>query len=914
MFVDIAKLGRSSGQFVESAAGIFESSMIGRTISHYRIVEKIGEGGMGVVYKATDTRLDRPVALKFLSTARLADPDRKKRFTQEAKAASALNHPNITVVHDIGTTGDESFMVMEFVHGRTLQQRIGRRGLALTDAVRYMTQVADALSVAHAAGIVHRDLKPSNIMVGDDGQVKLLDFGLAKLTEPAAPAIATAPTMTAEAVTAAGTILGTVGYMSPEQARGEPVDQRADVWAFGCVVFETLTGRMAFGGGSTTETLARILDADPDWTALPSSTPAGLALLIRQCLRKDPQRRLRHIEPLQLEGMDEPASTLRPRRLWWQTALVALMLVAAAAVGWLLSKQRDTDVPRAAQPVMRFTTPAEALGRSDEWSQPRLAVAPDGGSVIYVGRSASGEPQLHLRRMDRLDSVALAGTEGASGPFFSPDGTSVAFFADGRLKKVSLGDGTVQTVCDAMGREAQVPWRGAWGGAWANNNTIVFSAGRTSTGLMRVSSSGGSPEELSKLGPGEAHARWPTVSPDGRVVVYTTTNTESPGLEEPHIVAESLDSGTREILPVEATYAVFAPGGRHLLLVRNGAVTTVAFDPDRLRISGAPMPFFDGVMQASSGAAQLSVSNSTLAYFRGASETRRLVWVDRHGRIEPIDAPPRLYVHPRLSPDGRRIAVAITEPKNDIWTVEISTGRLGRVTKQGNNAYPIWSRDGTRIAYVSIRPDHPPSNLFWTSADGTGAEERLVTSTYFQVTETWAPDGKRLLYVEGRPSSSTGVDIMTLPLDGPRQPQTFLATEFNEVTPQISPSGRFVAHGSDETGIYEVFVHSFPDPRVKRQVSTGGGTQGAWRGDERELYYRLGNAMMVADVTTDPELRIGKPRVLFRGDFASIQGKNYDVTPDGQRFLMVQAEQPEAPKEVTIVLNWMNDLRLRPQR
>lgn len=857
---------------------------------------------MGVVYKATDTRLNRQVALKFLGTARGADEDRIKRFIQEARAASALNHPNISTVYDIEPAGDESFMVMEFVAGMTLQQRIGRRGLPPADAVRYLAQVADGLSAAHAAGIVHRDLKPSNIMVGDNGAVKLLDFGLAKLTESTS-SIAAAPTMTAEAaVTGVGTILGTAAYMSPEQARGEPVDQRTDVWSFGCVLFETLTGRSAFGGGSTAETLARILHTEPEWGALPASTPPALGRLIRHCLRKDPQRRLRHIDPLLLEGTDEAAQLSRPRRLSWLVALIPLTLVAGAGIGWLISRQTGAGGSMT-QPVMRFGTPFESITVTGEWNQPRVAVAPDGSSIVYAVRPANGQSQLYLRRLDRLGDVVLGGTEGATSPFFSADGKFVAFFAGGQLKKVSLGDGTTQALLDGPA------FGGAWGGAWGNDDTILISGPGFSRGLIRVSSSGGAPQEATRLGPGEAQHRWPSLSPDGRVVVYATSNSTGPGLEEPHIVAESLDSGKREILPVEATSAMFAPGGRHLLFARNGALTTAAFDPDRLSIRGSPVPFIDGVVQSSTGAAQVSASSSALAYLQGAAETRRLVWVNREGQVEPIEAPPRLYVHPRLSPDGQTIAVAITEPtKNDIWTVDLSTGRVSRVTIEGSNAYPIWTPDGRKITYVSNRQGQAP-NVFWKNADGTGPEERLITSPNTQVTETWHRDGKTLLLVERRPD--TGWDILTLSVHGDRRQAAFLATQFQETTPQISPTGRFLSHGSNETGAGELFVHSFPDPRVKRQVTTGGGSQSAWKKDERELYYRAGNAMMVAEVTTEPELRIGKPRVLFRGEFANIQGKNYDVTPDGRRFLMVRSEESPPPKEVTIVLNWMEELKSR---
>jgi len=500
--------------------------------------------------------------------------------------------------------------------------------------------------------------------------------------------------------------------------------------------------------------------------------------------------------------------------------------------------------------------------------------------------------------MDQLDSVALPGTEGATGPFFSRDSASVGFFADGRLKKVSLADGSVQSLCDAPPN----------GGVWADNNTLVFSGPGFTNGLMRISAFGGTPEPLTKLGPGEAVHRWPSLSPSGRVVVYTTSNTTGTGLEEPHIVAESLDTGKREILSVEAQYAVFAPGGRQLLLVRNGALLAVAFDPDSLNITGSPVPIMEGVMQSSTGAAQIGVSGTVLAYLQGNAETRRLVWVDRWGRVEPIDAPPRLYVHPRLSPDGQKVAVTITEPKNDIWIYDLTRGTLSRLTVEGSNAYPIWTRDGKRITYVSSQQGHPP-NLFWKSADGTGAEERLITSDNTQVSETWAPDGKTLLFVELRPPS-TGWDILTLSIES-RQPWTFLSTQFNDTTPQISPSGRYVAHGSSETGTGELFVHSYPDPSVKVQVTNGGGSQAAWRADERELYFRAGQSMMVADVITSPTLRIGKPRELFRGPFANIQGKNYDVTVDGQRFLMVRTDDPAPPKEITVVLNWMDDLKSR---
>ena len=872
--------------------------MVGRTISHYRIIEKLGEGGMGVVYKAIDTRLDRAVALKFLRADRLGDADRRRRFVQEAKAASALNHPNITAVYDVETDTDDSFLVMEFLAGRTLQQRIGKRGLPLADAVQYMTQVADALSAAHAAGIVHRDLKPSNIMVGDSGVVKLLDFGLAKLREPAA-SIANAATVTADiGLTGLGVAIGTASYMSPEQARGETVDQRTDVWAFGCVLYEVLSGRMAFGTDSPSATIARVLESEPDWTALPASTPQSLQRVVRSCLRKDLRHRLRHIDPTQLDVLDERPEGMRMPWLW--PAAIAAALLIGLGVGWLVSR-RSIAVITPSSAVVRLSTPFATTVQVGDWNQPLLAVAPDGSSLVYVSRPAAEvQGRLLLRRVDRTEAVPLSGTEGAANPFYSPDASSVGFFADGRLKTVSLADGEVRTL---------VPGAGL-GGTWSRDNTIVFSGTGFIDGLMRVSASGGTPEALTRLADGEALHRWPSLSPDGKVIVYTTSNTIGPGLESPRIVAEALDTKKRAILPVDATYATFAPGGRYLLLVRAGTVLAAGFDTGSLSLTGSPVPLVDGVMQSSSGAAHFGVSTSAFAYLPGTAETRRLVWVDRQGKAETIaDAPPRLYVHPRLSPDGTKIAVMIPEPKNDIWVYDPLRGALTRLTFEGSNAYPIWTRDGTRVTYVSTREGHPP-NLFWKSADGSGPEERLVTSENTQVAETWGPDGT-LVFVELRPPAQTGWDILTLSIDGSRQPKEFLATRFNDTTPQISPTGRYVAHGSNEGSAGEVFVHSFPDPSTKLQVSVGGGAQSAWRGDERELYYRSAGAMMAVDITTEPKLSAGKPRMLFRDQYAQIQGKNYDVTLDGQRFLMVRTNEQIAPRDITVVLNWMHDLEAR---
>ena len=873
------------------------SQLIGRTISHYTITAKIGEGGMGVVYKAIDTRLNRTIAFKVLGAAYEADADRKRRFIEEAKAASALNHPNIVAVYDVDRVDDVDFIAMEYVPGRTLDERIGTKGMPISEVVGYLSQVADALSAAHAAGIVHRDLKPANIIVGDSGIVKLVDFGLAKLTEPAVTAAA-APTMTAQvALTGPNTVIGTAAYMSPEQARGALVDQRADVWAFGCVLYECLTGRRAFAGHSHVDVVARILETEPDLSALPATTPQSLRDLIRACLRKDLKARLRFVDPALLHLSSELGTPIAPPHPLWKNISIGLASVLVVATGWWIYSRRPIE-PVAPERVVRFEVPFETSSLAREWNFPLLAIAPDGSSLVYA--NTASRRTLQLRRMERGTTVELAGTEGATSPFYSPDGRWVGFFVGDALKKVSIPEGVVQTVAGGLRTVTA-----AYGAAWAPDDTILFPAPAFKGGLQRVAAAGGTPVTISHLGPGEIAHRWPSISPDGSVVVYTTSNSTGPGLEEPHVVAQSLVSGKRSILPVQATFAKFAPDGRRLLLVGGGILTTVAFDPSTLSVSGSPIPMMDGVLQASTGAAQIDVSRAVLTFLKGAAETRRLVWVDRRGQVTPLEAPPRLYAHPRLSPDGNTIAVTITEPKNDIWTYDIARGTLSRLTTEGtSNAYPIWTPDGTRITYVSSQ-NGKPQNVFWKLADGTGAEERLVTSDNPQVSETWVHDGKTLVFVELRPGP-TGWDILTLPMSPPRQPAPFLESPYCDCTPQISPSGRYLAHTSDESGRQEVQIRSFPSPGAKVTVSTGGASA-AWRGDESEIYYVSGNAMMAASVKPGPPLVVGKPQELFRGDFAAIQGKNYDVTRDGQRFLMVRTDEREPPKEISVVLNWLAD-------
>jgi eukaryotic-like serine/threonine-protein kinase len=866
----------------------------------YRIEREVGEGGMARVYLAHDVRHKRRVALKVLKPEFTAVVG-AARFLAEIETTANLQHPHILPLFDSGEADGFLFYVMPYVEGETLQKRIDRdKQLPVEEAVGIARAVADALQTAHEAGVVHRDIKPGNILLSR-GEPLVADFGIALVVGNVSEA----------RLTETGLSVGTPLYMSPEQATGgQTVGPSSDVFSLACVLYEMLVGEPPYTGRTSQAILAKLLQGAPVSAAADrKSLPHNVDAAIRKALERLPADRFREArdfakalaDPSFRYGEEIGVSAVTHRRWRLGAGVFAVTTVALALLSvWALTAGRGPPGPTqvAAPSITRFSIPFVPFDQRGAWDHPTIAVAAD-GSVAYVGQAADGRRQLYLRRPDRLEGVALPGTEGAAAPFFAPDGRTVAFFADGQLKKVTLDSGIVQSLCNA----------GPYGGAWVDHQTIVFSGPPFANGLMRVAASGGLPEALTELHRGEASHRWPTMSPSGRVVVFTTTNTSGLGLEGPRLVAQSLDTGTRELLPGEATYAVFAPDGRHLLLVQNGRVTTALFDETTLAIIGSPVPLLEGVIQSSSGAAQLSGSATVLAYLPGEPDARQLVWVDREGRVEPIDAPPRLYVHPRLSPDQQRIAVLITEPRNDLWIYDIPRGTLSPLTSEGGSAYPIWTRDGSRIAYVSGREGEPP-NVFWKLADRPGSEERLLTSDNPQVTETFAPDGT-LLFVERR--TTTGWDILTLSPDGTRQPRPFLATPFNDMTPQISPSGRFVAYLSNETGQVQVVVRSFPEADVKLQVSAEGGGAAAWRGDERELYYRHGSAMMVAEVETEPTLRISRPRELFRGQSAEIQGKNWDVTPDGQRFLMVRSEVRTPPTEIVVVLNWREGVRPLPR-
>ncbi len=856
----------------------------GSRLGAYEITGLLGKGGMGEVYQARDSRLGREVAIKVLPDPFASDPDRLARFEREARLLAALNHPNIATIYSLEMESGIRFLSLELVAGETLAERLAAGPLGIEEALAVARQIAEALEAAHEKGIIHRDLKPANVKVTPEGNVKVLDFGLARAlaAEAAAQDLSSLPTMTS-AGRHTGVILGTAAYMSPEQARGKPLDRRTDIWSFGCVLFELLTGRKAFEGETVSDTLAAILRSEPDWNALPDRAPANIRVLLRRCLQKEPNRRLRDIGDARieieeaLEGLEKPSVATSP------------ILVAA-------------------RPRIRFLMPLSPETSLALEKRTAVALSPDGTNLIYVARR-EGTTHLHLRAMDRLEVVSMAGTEDASGPFFSPDGQWVGFFAGGRLKKISIAGGAPMALCEA------VESRGA---AWGPDDTIAFTP-TPASGLFSVSAAGGAPSAVTTLdfASGECTHRWPKILAGGKLLLFTIGTSGTESFDEGLIAVQSLKTGDRRILVKGASDARFVPTG-HLVYARGGALLAAAFDPTRLTIAGKSLPILDGVMTEVTGAAHFTFSNvGSLVHIPGGLQQVRhsLLWASRDGSEQPLPLPPRRYGEPRLSPDGQRLALTVGAMTHDVWVSDIARGTLSRVTFEGDNYAPIWTPDGKRITFSSNREG--PSNVFWKASDGSGAEERLLASEYEKVPGSWSPDGRVLAFTEHHPR--TGADIWILPLDGDRRPQPFLRTPFNEYAPMFSPNGRWLAYTSDESGRDEVYVMAFPGPGGKCQISADGGGEPLWAREGKELFYRNGNRMMSVAVVTEPTFAAAAPRLLFERPYGKKLGlglaglPDYDVAP-GDRFVMVsEIEERSAPTQLSVTLEWFGDLtRLVP--
>ena len=866
----------------------------GTPLGAYEVVAELGAGGMGEVYRARDTTLGREVAIKLVNPSFCGDPDSLSRLRREARALASLNHPHVATVHELAEFDGFCGLVMELVAGETLAEMIARRPLRLAEAIRVGVQVAAALEAAHDRDLVHRDLKPSNIMVTPEGSVKVLDFGLAKSKGAESDSNAGAPFT--GLVTGTGVVLGTVSYMSPEQARGAAVDRRTDIWAFGCVLFEMLTGHRAFEGPYATDTLVMILEREPAWSRLPANTPAAMRRLLRRCLEKDTRRRLRDMGDVRLELEDAatpaasiseavPQATDRSLRLKI-AALVALGAIGGAALTMLL--QRRVSEPTS---EIRFavTLPAgERLGSTDF---PALAISPDGRLVTYVA-GRGGTTQLMLRRLDGADSVPLPGTVNALSPFFSPDSQWIAFFADGSLKKVPVAGGPAVTICAADD---------GFGGSWASDNTIVFAAAPGSP-LSRVPSTGGVLSRATTLEAerGEFSHRWPEVLPDTKTVLFTVGTVGE--WDEAEIVAQSLESGQRQVVLKGGTHPHYLTTG-HLLYTHAGAVWIAPFDTRQLRTTGPASRVLEGVATSVDGAAQFAVSRSGTAVYVGAaadSAGRRLVVIDGTDQT-PLAAPPRPYVAPRVSPNGRRLVVEVADRSDHIWVYDVAVGELKQLTFEASNRGPIWTPDSTRVTFSSNR--NGALNLFVAPVDGTGAPERLTTSDHVQRAGSWSPDRTALAFVEQNPAS--GRDIWLL-----RQgsgPTPWATASFDESAPRFSPDGRWIAYVSNEFGRAEVFVRAATTSAPARQVSTDGGMEPVWARDGRALFFRTARRLMTVPILDLASLRVGAAQQVYEGaaEPGTFDTANYDVMPGPGRFVMIMNWSLDTPtSDIRMIVNW----------
>ena len=907
---------QADGSFMEHPAVQSGTLKTGTKLGTYEILAPLGAGGMGEVYRAHDSKLRRDVAIKVLPTAFVHDPERLSRFQREARMLASLNHPNIATIYGLEYSDGVHYLAMELVPGQTLAEKVSAGPLRIAEALAIASQIAEALEAAHEKGVIHRDLKPANVKVTPEGNVKVLDFGLAKaFANDGGLDLSQSPTLTGMA-SEEGRILGTPAYMSPEQARGKPVDKRTDIWAFGCVLYELLAGRQAFRGDTLTDTLAAILEREPDWQSLPATVPPSIRALLRRCLQKDLNRRARDAGDMRIEIEETlaspstgPAIAVPAAKRWTQallwglTSSIAVATLAGVAV-WKLKPQ-----PHVAHPVTRM---AMALPPSErrlgiDSGHPMVALSPDGDRLVGVARRG-GTTQLYIRELDQFEFRPMPGTEDSVSPFFSPDSHWIGFFARGQIKKVSVSGGTPQIVCDAA-------LGGGSGASWGPNDTILFSstqpAGRSA--LYRVSASGGKPQVLAAPDPqkGETDYVWPELLPNGKEVLFSVLHSGG-GADDAQLVVQSLVTGERRVLIEGGTQPRYVPTG-HLVYLRGGTLMAAPFDLERSEMTGTPVPIVEGIMYSVSGAAQFSFSDlGSLVYISGGlfgDSLSSLAWVDRKGTAQPLAAPPRFYTFPRLSPDGQKIAVKITAAKSDIWVYDLTRQTLTRLTSEVNHDWPIWTPDGKRVTFTSNRGGH--LNIFWKLADGSGAEERLTTSENQQSPRSWSPDGQTLVFTETSPA--TGDDIWVLRPEGDRKPHPFLQTSFREGHCRLSPDGRWLAYMSDESGQYEIYVQPFPGPGGRSQISTEGGTEPVWNRNGRELFYRHGDKMTAVDITTQPTLTIGKPHVLFeKAEYVRVSDTpNYDVSLDGQHFLMVQASEQQSAWQLNVVLNWFEELKRR---
>jgi serine/threonine-protein kinase len=873
----------------------------GTRLGPYEIVAAIGAGGMGEVLRARDTKLGREVAIKVLPAAFAQDAERVARFRREAQILASLNHSNIAGIYGIEEGEGLLALAMELVEGEDLAQRLKRGAIPADEAISIAKQIAEALEEAHEKGIVHRDLKPANVKVTPEGKVKVLDFGLAKAyaADPMASSgshdLSQSPTLATAAGTQAGVILGTAAYMSPEQARGKAVDRRADIWSFGVVLFEMLSGQRLFDGETVSDVLAAVLTREPAWVSLPGALPAGVEALLRRCLERDPKQRLRDVGEarlalaraaageLPLSGIGSPPVAAPQPRAWVAQVLALAAVAAFASLATLAVARRGTsEIPVAAQltafgvlvPEGRF------LPRSQS---PLLDLTPDGRTLLFLAEGDGGTA-VFTRSIDRLEVRRLAGSDGAEHPALSPDGRWVAFFAGGQLRKQPLEGGTPLSIAEG---------RAPRGVAWMPDGASLVYSPAYSSALWRVPATGGGAKEVTQLDAarGERSHRWPAPLPDGRTVLFTVGEASRPGdYDDGRIDAVRLDTGERRTVLERARMARYSATG-HLVFQRRQALLAVRFDASRLETSGEPFVLHEGAGgETSSGAGYFAVSATGLLAFAPESaipSERALVLVDRQGRETELAVQPAAFNNPRFSPDGRSLAFSLgaaAAADDDVFVMDLATQRVRRLTFGQGHGLPTWFPDGRRIVYLNGRGG-AAAGLVWKAADGSGEETVLAQHASNQyIASSWAPDGRLAVTDTGGSFDTALLDPATGQLEPLRADPAI-----SEYAPAFSPDGRFVAYTSTETGVDEVFVETFPAGGGKWQVSSDGGNCPVWSRDGRELFYAADEAIYAVAVDTKTVLQADPPRLLFRGpyDLRLMPVRNHDVGPDG-RFAMVK--------------------------
>ncbi len=874
----------------------------GRQLGPYEIIAPLGAGGMGEVYKARDTRLDRTVAIKVLPAHLSSQPDLRQRFEREARAASSLNHPHICTLHDIGNHEGIDYLVLEYLEGETLAQRLERGPLPVDEALRTAVQIADALDKAHRQGLLHRDLKPGNIMLTRTG-AKLLDFGLAKSNAAAGAAspMTAAPTMTSP-LTAEGAIVGTFQYMAPEQLEGVEASARSDLFAFGVVLYEMFSGRRPFEGKTQASLVAAILKEDaPSIVTLQPLLPPGLDRLIRSCLEKDPEDRRQSMHDVLLElrwigegrsKPDIPATARAGRggreRLAWMIAGVGLL----AAVSLLVLQMVQPWAERPRRVHAALLPPADA---AFDYQGGPMVVAPNGRMIAFVARGKGGGRALWLRDLERAEGRVLPGTEDASMPFWSPDSRSIAFFAQGKLKRVSASGGAPDTICDAPGGR---------GGTWNREGVILFNPDWRS-GLDRVSAAGGKPTPVTRLKPGEFVHRYPAFLPDGEHFLFSVRSGASAANA---LMVSSIEGAEPKLLIGINSNAIFvAPG--FILYWRDDALRAQPFDPDRLELTGEPVVVGHGIrFEPDDGAALFSASgNGLVVYYGGgnATDKSRLVLRGRDGMELGTVGPPGNYYDPRLSPDGRRVAVdnSGVENNGDLWIYDLARPTATRLTfDPGDESCPIWSHIDDRLAICSMVGGDASIQLL--DLTGRTKQELLLGTEALEQPSDWSRDGEWMVYTRRESVAASQTDIWILSLaDGKTRP--FVDSPFEEEHGQISPDGRWIAYSLDESGWPEVYVQPFPDGGRQWQVSTDGGAAPRWRGDGGELYYVApDDRVMAVAMATGPGLQAGTPAALFRSRIRFSLNNQFDVTADGQRFLINEVLVDSSREPMSLILNW----------